>query len=83
MKQKWDAFFAKLDKAIKGEMKFSVILEDPLASSFVGALGDGPDPNEDPQIVKEMYERTEEEIEDLGLNDMKTEGYENDQVALA
>ncbi len=83
MKQKWEAFFAKLDKAIKGEMEFSVILEDPLASSFVGALGDGPDPNEDPQIVKEVYKRTEEEIEDLGLNDMNTEGYENAEVPTA
>ena len=80
MKQRWEAFFAKLDEAIKGEMKFSITLEDPLASSFVGALDDGPDPEKDPQIVKEAYERTEEEIEDLGLNDMKTEGYEADEV---
>ena len=36
------------------------------------------DSGEDPQILHEDYERTEEEMEELGLLDMKTEGYEND-----
>jgi zinc finger protein len=75
-KGKWDHFFDKLNSAIKGDMKFSIILEDPLASSYVGPYG--KDIEEDSQIVKEDYERTAEEREDLGLNDMKTEGYEND-----
>lgn len=75
-KEKWDRFFDKLDTAIKGDMKFAIILEDPLASSYVGPCW--KDIEEDPQIVKEDYERTAEEREDLGLNDMKTEGYEND-----
>jgi zinc finger protein len=75
-KEKWDHFFDKLGAAIKGEMKFSIILEDPLASSYVGTCW--KDIGEDPQIVKVDYERTAEEMEDLGLNDIKTEGYEND-----
>jgi zinc finger protein len=32
-------------------------------------------PDSDPQIETEEYERTAEEEEDLGLSDMKTEGY--------
>lgn len=77
-KLRWDSFFAKLDKAIRGEMKFSLVLEDPLASSYVAPLNDSS--TEDAQILKEQYDRTEEEIEDLGLNDMKTEGYEVEEV---
>lgn len=33
-----------------------------------------PDP--DPEMTTEQYERTYEQNEDLGLNDMKTENYE-------
>jgi zinc finger protein len=72
-KAKWDAFFGKLTSAIEGNVKFTIVLEDPLASSYVQSFT-APDP--DPQIQVEDYERTEEEEEHLGLRDMKTEGYE-------
>ena len=49
----------------------SETLEDPLASSYVEARMVG-----DPQISTEEYERTHEEREDLGINDMQTEGYD-------
>jgi zinc finger protein len=74
-KEKWDAFFAQLGSAIKGEIKFTVILEDPLASSYVQSFA-APDP--DGRMTVEDYQRTDEEEEDLGLKDIKTEGYEND-----
>jgi len=76
-KTRWDAFFEKLDRAIRAEFPYSITLEDPLANSFVQR---NVDSGEDPQIKSEEYERTEEEMEDLGLTDMKTEGYENDVV---
>jgi zinc finger protein len=38
-------------------------------------------PEPDPQIEVEEYDRTEEEMEDLGLNDIKTDGYEEEQQA--
>lgn len=72
-KTKWNDFFAKLTSAINGEEKFTIILEDPLASSYIQSFT-APEP--DPQIKVEDYDRTEEEKEELGLNDMKTEGYE-------
>ncbi|KAI9770586.1 MAG: nucleolar zinc-finger protein [Geoglossum simile] len=74
-KSKWELFFTNLDLAIKAEKKFTIILEDPLAASYVQSLT-APDP--DPQITIENYDRTDEEEEDLGLKDMKVEGYEDD-----
>lgn len=70
---KWDAFFTQLDDAIEGRLKFTVVLSDPLASSYVQSFA-APEP--DAQMKVEEYERTAEEEEDLGLTDMKTEGYE-------
>ncbi|KAG9245093.1 ZPR1 zinc-finger domain-containing protein [Calycina marina] len=71
-KKNWTAFFDGIDAAIQGEKKFTVILSDPLASSYVQNLCS---PDKDLQIEEEEYERTAEEEEDLGLSDMKTEGY--------
>lgn len=76
-KTNWNKFFEGIDAAIKGERKFTIILADPLASSYVQNLCS---PEKDPQIEEEEYERTEEEEEDLGLRDMKTEGYEEDHA---
>lgn len=75
-KEQWDKFFESLDAAIAGQKPFSVILTDPFASSFVQPLVDPPAP--DPKIQREQYDRTDEEEEELGLKDMKVEGYEED-----
>ncbi|KAF7594447.1 hypothetical protein BBP40_009269 [Aspergillus hancockii] len=75
-KEKWTRFFSRLDKAISGEMKFVITLEDPMANSYVQDLCA---PAADPQITSEEYTRTEEEEEELGLKDMKVEGYEEDE----
>ncbi|KAK2754839.1 nucleolar zinc-finger protein [Arachnomyces sp. PD_36] len=77
-KSKWVRFFDRLDSAIKGELKFSMTLEDPLANSYVQDLF-SPEP--DPQLKIEDYTRTDEEDDDLGLKDMKTEGYEEEHQA--
>jgi zinc finger protein len=74
---KWDGFFEGLDAAIKGEREFTIILVDPMASSYVQSLADDPS-QPDEQMTVEEYERTDEEEEELGLKDMKTEGYEED-----
>ncbi|KAK4544847.1 hypothetical protein LTR36_003751 [Oleoguttula mirabilis] len=72
-KRTWEEFFASLAEAIEGKRKFTLVLEDPMASSYVQSL---TAPAPDPQIDILDYERTHEEEEDLGLNDIKTEGYE-------
>ncbi|KAF2403213.1 zf-ZPR1-domain-containing protein [Trichodelitschia bisporula] len=74
-RKKWDSFFDRLNRAIKGEVPFTLTLEDPLASSYVQSFA-APEP--DAQMKVEEYERTAQEEEDLGLTDMKTEGYEAD-----
>lgn len=62
-----------LVKVKNAERSFTVILDDPLANSYVQNLY-APDP--DPNMTVEMYERSWEQNEDLGLNDIKVEGYE-------
>ncbi|KAJ9648142.1 nucleolar zinc-finger protein [Coniosporium apollinis] len=76
-KSKWDVFFSNLSAAINGDVKFTILLEDPLASSYVQSYK-APEPDE--QITVEDYERTDQEKEDLGLNDIKTEGYEDPEA---
>ena len=68
-KRGWDIFFGQINKAIAAEIEFTIILEDPLASSYCQTIGE---PGEDKQVVIEDYERTEEEEEELGLADMRT-----------
>lgn len=79
-KDKWQRFFSRLDQAIKGELKFVITLQDPMASSYVQDLCS---PAIDHQITTEEYTRSAEEEDDLGLTDMKTEGYEQDEADAA
>jgi zinc finger protein len=74
-KDKWARFFSRLDSAISGKMNFVITLQDPLANSYVQDLCA---PAADPQLTIEEYTRSDEEEDDLGLKDMKTEGYEQD-----
>lgn len=55
------------------ERSFTVVLDDPLANSYIQNLY-APDP--DPNMTIEMYERSWQQNEELGLNDIKVEGYE-------
>ena len=80
VKSNWTKFFEGVDAAIAGKTKFTIVLTDPLASSYVQNLCS---PDDDPQITSEEYTRTIEEEDDLGLSDMKTEGYENDAADVA
>lgn len=66
-RDRWTAFLARLQQAIDGAMEFTVVMEDPLAGSYIQNVY-APDP--DPNMEVEDYERTEEQNEDLGLTDM-------------
>ena len=57
------------------ERPFTIILDDPLANSYLQNLY-APDP--DPNMEIESYERAWEQNEELGLNDMIVEGYEEE-----
>lgn len=57
---------------------FTVILDDPLGNSYLQNLY-APDP--DPNMKVDLYERSWEQNEFLGLNDMKTENYQSNADA--
>ncbi|KAG7195585.1 nucleolar zinc-finger protein [Scheffersomyces spartinae] len=69
-KQNWTVFLARLQDAIEGKIGFTIMMEDPLASSYIQNVYA---PDNDPNMTIEDYERTYEQNEDLGLNDMKTD----------
>ena len=71
----FESFLARLKAVKAAERPFTLILDDPLANSYLQNLY-APDP--DPNMTIEEYERTWEQNDDLGLNDMKVEGYEGD-----
>lgn len=73
--QKLGEFGDKIDKIIKGEMDVHVILDDPAGNSYLQNVY-APDP--DPEMTVEKYTRSFEQNEELGLNDMKTEGYQEE-----
>ena len=55
------------------ERPFTVVLDDPLSNSYlqnIYAL------DEDPNMTVELYDRTFEQNEELGLNDIRVENYE-------
>ncbi|EGW34717.1 zinc-finger protein ZPR1 [Spathaspora passalidarum NRRL Y-27907] len=69
-KARWTSFFARLEDAVSGKIPFTIIMEDPLASSYIQNVYA---PDNDPNMVIEEFERTFEQNESLGLNDIKTD----------
>lgn len=69
-KTRWVEFFARLKDAIAGKVKFTVVMEDPLAGSYIQNVYA---PDADPNMTIEDYERTKEQNEDLGLSDIKVD----------
>ncbi|KAJ7082602.1 zf-ZPR1-domain-containing protein [Mycena crocata] len=68
----FETFLGKLKEVKDATRPFTLIIDDPLANSYVQNLY-APDP--DPNMVIETYNRTWEQDEELGLNDIKVEGY--------
>ncbi|KAK1375687.1 zinc finger protein ZPR1-like [Heracleum sosnowskyi] len=69
-KTKWQDFGTKLMKLTSVEEPWTLILDDALANSFVAPVTDNI--SEDHQLTFEEYERSWEQNEELGLNDMDT-----------
>lgn len=69
---KMKAFLDKIDQIITGELKVTIVLDDPAGNSYIQNVY-APDP--DPELTVEVYERSEEQNDDLGISDMKTENY--------
>ncbi|KAK6201360.1 nucleolar zinc-finger protein [Scheffersomyces amazonensis] len=69
-KSRWTTFFARLEDAIDGKIPFTINMIDPLASSYIQNVYA---PDNDPNMSIEEFERSYEQNEDLGLNDIKTD----------
>jgi zinc finger protein len=75
-----NAWLQRLDALKRGEEPFTLIIEDPLANSFVySPLGSAED---DPSMIAEKFIRSEYEDEVLGITDMKVENYSEDIKSL-
>lgn len=75
---KLQEFSQKLDQILEGNMKAHFIMDDPAGNSY---LQNVYAPEDDPEMKVEQYKRTFDQNEELGLNDMKTEGYETGLAA--
>nr|XP_019952377.1 PREDICTED: zinc finger protein ZPR1 [Paralichthys olivaceus] len=69
-------FGEKIEEVISGKMDVHLVLDDPAGNSYLQNVY-APDP--DPEMTIEKYTRTFEQNEDLGLNGMKTEGYQKEK----
>lgn len=72
IKIRMDKFLDKLNEVIEGTRKVTLILDDPCGNSYLQSMC-ASDP--DPHLEITAYERTFEQNEELGINDMKTENY--------
>jgi ZPR1 zinc finger protein len=74
----FDAFTTQLRACSQGARPFSLVLRDPLANSWVYSPHH---PAPDPRLAHATYARTHEENLELGLLDMRTEGYGEEPLA--
>ncbi|KAJ4821463.1 Zinc finger protein ZPR1 [Rhynchospora pubera] len=69
-KKKWADFKLRLSQLLSLEEEWTLIIDDALAGSFVSPATDAIE--DDKQLTIEEYERSWEQNEELGLNDMDT-----------
>lgn len=70
LNEKFLKFLKYLELLKEGNTEFTLVLDCPLANCYIYSP---LYPEEDPQLLVEEYERTHEQNEDLGVNDMKVE----------
>jgi len=77
-KERFNTFMTKLDDYSKGKnFPFILSLRDPLGNCFISApLGSFLPPEADENLTLIDFERTYEENEDFGLNDINTKDFE-------
>ncbi|KAM0734611.1 Zinc finger protein ZPR1 [Formica fusca] len=70
--KRMETFIAHLGEILDGQRKVTLVLDDPAGNSYVQSLSDdGPDD----RLKITKYDRSFEQNEELGLNDMKVENY--------
>ncbi|XP_037807589.1 zinc finger protein ZPR1 [Lucilia sericata] len=73
-KQRFQGFVEKFEEIINLKFVATLVLDDPAGNSYVQSLADNDEVDDKLKITK--YERSYEQNEELGLNDIKTENYE-------
>ncbi|XP_050530451.1 zinc finger protein ZPR1 [Daktulosphaira vitifoliae] len=71
---KTEHFLNELEKVKKCQRSIEIVLRDPAGNSYVQSL---TPPMLDSKLTIKKFDRTEEQNEELGLNDMKVDGYED------
>lgn len=72
-RERMGALVSKLSAAASGKLPVTLVLDDPCGNSYVQNLC-APDP--DPALQVEHYQRTFEQDDALGLNDINTDHYQ-------
>lgn len=67
-----DKFTAILDEIIEGKRSVTIVLDDPAGNSYVQSLVDS---GCDDKLKINKYDRSYEQNDELGINDMKVENY--------
>lgn len=65
-KERFLQFLRVLENCAAGNEPFTLILDDPLANSYIGS-----EVENDPKLVVEEYQRTPEQDDELGITAMK------------
>lgn len=71
-KLRFDNLLGDIDKICAGNLPCTIILDDPLGNSYLQNIYA---PDVDPNMTIQTYERTYDQNEDFGLNDIKVENY--------
>ena len=71
--RKFEDFLKGLKDCMAAAQPFTIILDDPMSNSYLQNLYA---PDVDPNMSTEEYDRTHDQNEELGLNDIVLEGYE-------
>lgn len=74
-KNSFTTFLGRLKEVMAASRPFTLILDDPVANSYLQNIYA---PDDDPNMEIITYERTHEQNEELGINDMVLTGYENE-----
>ncbi|KAL3137445.1 hypothetical protein ABBQ32_006965 [Trebouxia sp. C0010 RCD-2024] len=79
----WGAFFQKLEDCMALKQSWTLKLTDPLSNSFVAPCTENPE--SDPRLTVQEYERSAEEDEEYGIDHLKRyagEGLNMDSIDL-
>lgn len=68
-----EKFIFQLNEILDGKKEVTLILDDPAGNSFIQSLSDNDEPDDRLKITK--YERSFEQNEELGINDLNVDNY--------